>query len=121
MSPYESWKNTTCSYLDKAFGTGVPNTMKFAEYGMFGSFPYNASPGWWAQYRAKILGDQLTLLTGFIDLLQTEIELSNPVATPISLAEHSKSRKVFVVHGHDAHAVHSLNKAVDRAEGLLLL
>ena len=54
-APYESWKNTTCSYLDKAFGTGVPNTMKFAEYGMFGSFPYNASPGWWARYRAKIL------------------------------------------------------------------
>jgi hypothetical protein len=32
-APYESWKSTTCSYLDKAFGIGVPNTMKFDEHG----------------------------------------------------------------------------------------
>jgi predicted nucleotide-binding protein len=109
-APYESWKSTTVSYLDKAFGTGALNTTKFAEYGIYGSFPWNPPPGWWAAYRARTLRDQQTLLTGFIDLLQTEIELSNHGPARASLQEHSKSRKVFVVHGHDT----ALQQAVAR-------
>jgi hypothetical protein len=62
---------------------------------MYGSFPWNPPSGWWAAYRAKILRDQLTLLAGFIDLLQTEIELSNPVSARISSQELFKVAKGF--------------------------
>jgi predicted nucleotide-binding protein len=115
-APYESWKNTTCTYLDKAFGTDVPNTTKFAEYGMYGSSPGNASPAWWAQYRERTLRDQLTLLTGFVDLLQTEIELSKPVSVRVPAVEHSKSRKVFVVHGHDTALQQAVARLLERLD-----
>jgi predicted nucleotide-binding protein len=49
----------------------------------------------------KNLQGQLVLLAGFIDLLRTEVELRESKPNPIPSTEHSKSRKVFVVHGHD--------------------
>jgi predicted nucleotide-binding protein len=77
---------------------------------MYGSFPMNARDRWWAEWRAKNLRGQQTLLTGFTDLLQTEIELSEPTSIASSSTEHPKSRKVFVVHGHDV----GLQQAVAR-------
>jgi predicted nucleotide-binding protein len=107
---YASWMSTTSSYLEKAFGPNSPNVTKFSTYGMYGSFPMNAGDRWWAEWRAKNLRGQQTLLTGFIDLLQTEIELSGPTSIASFSTEHPKSRKVFVVHGHDT----GLQQAVAR-------
>jgi hypothetical protein len=41
-APYESWKNTTVSYLDKAFGRGALNTTKLP--GMACTGPFRGIP-----------------------------------------------------------------------------
>jgi predicted nucleotide-binding protein len=107
---YQSWENVTSSYLEKAFGTHSPNVTKFTSHGKYGSFPINAGAAWWAARRAQNVQGQLVLLAGFVDLLSTEIELSEPVSNSIPSTGHSKSRKVFVVHGHDT----GLKQAVAR-------
>ena len=105
---YQSWENTTKSYLEKSFGPNHPNITRFAEYGKYGSFPVSPPPGYAQNRRAQNLRGQSTLLEGFIDLLRTEIELSQPGSTVISPSDHSKSRKVFVVHGHDTGLTHGV-------------
>jgi len=47
---------------------------------------------------------------GFIGLLRTEIELRETASSVFPAKEHSKSRKVFIVHGHDV----ALQQAVAR-------
>jgi predicted nucleotide-binding protein len=98
---YQSWQSTTSSYLGKAFGTNSPNVAKFTTYGQYGSFPMSADDSWWSNWRRNNLRDRLILLSGFIDLLRTEIELNEPASPTVPTAGHSRSRKVFIVHGHD--------------------
>jgi hypothetical protein len=96
---YQSWENVTGSYLEKALGANSPNATKFLSCGKYGSFPMNAGEAWWSQRRAGQVNGQLVLLSGFIELLRTEIELQEPAMLPSSSAQRAKSRKIFVVTG----------------------
>jgi predicted nucleotide-binding protein len=107
---YTSWKNTTKSCLEKAFGENSPKVIEFVQFGSATSIPMNASEQWWSNRRAQNIQGRIVLLNGLIDLLRIEIELSEPGSPANSAADHSKSRKVFVVHGHDE----ALRQAVAR-------
>lgn len=111
---YASWEHTTKSYLEKAFGENHPNAAQFVEFSRIVSFPMNATEEWWAEKRAETLPEQLTLLGGFIGLLRTEIELAEPGPMTNAVADHSKSRKVFVVHGHQHGAKEEVARFVER-------
>jgi predicted nucleotide-binding protein len=111
---YSSWENTTKIYLEKAFGNNHPNATKLVEYGKFGSFPVNAPPQWWANWRAKNLQGQLTLLDGFIDVLKTEAELAEPRAAAAIDPERTTSRKIFLVHGHETGLQQTIARFLER-------
>ena len=103
---YEYWKTITHDYLTKCFGVGHRNINAVMRQGGLMSFPMNAGEAWWENHRVEQLTSQLTQLNGMIEILETEIELSNseggsPKATPTSKVPASNGRDVFVVHGHN--------------------
>src|SRR2546430_1034036 len=75
---HSAWENTTREFLVKAFGSDSPNVRRVTEVGKFGSFPMNAPPEWWENQHAGDLKTQITMLESFVELLQTEIEISGP-------------------------------------------
>ncbi len=98
---YHTWETVTASYLEKIFGSNSPKVEEFSTFGRYGSFPINAGDDWWRRWRAENCSHQLILLAGFVELLKTEIELAGPEPASDSTSHRTKSRKIFVVHGHD--------------------
>src|SRR5690606_10879654 len=78
----------------------------------YGSFPMNASEGWWEDHRAGSLHSQIRQLEGLLELLTTESQLqSGPSATAGSAGN---GHRLFLVHGHDERFLHETARFLEK-------
>lgn len=110
---FGSWDNTTRNFVEKAFGENHPNVQGFEYLWAFGNAGWD--PDEWAEHYAKGLRAKITALNGYIEELNVEIQLREPITPPASRSAATPSKKVFIVHGHNEaikyELAHSLGKA----------
>jgi predicted nucleotide-binding protein len=113
---YHQWESVTGACLEKIFGSNSPKVEQFLSFGKYGAFPGNAGKDWWLRWRAQNCRDQLILLAGFIEILKIDIDLAVPETTSDAASLHQKSRKVFVVHGHNDALRQSVARFLEKLE-----
>ncbi|MBX3373901.1 MAG: nucleotide-binding protein [Phycisphaeraceae bacterium] len=109
---HSTWVMLARNYLEKAFGQNSPNVTTVTSAGRYGSFPMNAGEAWWQNHRAETLQSQLKKIDGLIELLTTEVALQHDHVVPTPEAKHG--HKIFLVHGHDALALHETARFLEK-------
>jgi predicted nucleotide-binding protein len=109
---FGSWDNTTRNFVEKAFGENHPNVQGFEYMWAFGNSGW--SPAEWAEHYAKGLRAKITALNGYIEELNVEIQLREPITPPASRSAPPMSKKIFIVHGHDSTAREQLELIIHR-------
>jgi predicted nucleotide-binding protein len=109
---YSAWELLTQNFLEKAFGRHSPNISSVMNVGKYGVFPMNAGEGWLENHRAESLQTQIRQLEGLRELLQTEVQLSD--AGVAKASPHVTGHKIFLVHGHDDHALHQTARFLEK-------
>ncbi len=69
------------------------------DVGKYGSFAMNAGEEYWEERRAESLSKQITILSGLLEVLQTEITLDSPETARITYTP--SGQRTFLVHGRD--------------------
>ena len=115
------WELLTKNFLTKAFGNLSPNVSAVTDIGKYGSFPMNAGSDWWENHNAKSLQSKASRLRGLVELLETELTLSNEHSRPLpepkpSEALPAPSRRVFLVHGHNDGLLHEVARYLDKLQ-----
>lgn len=116
---FSSWDLLSKNFLSKAFGNFSPNVSAVIDIGRFGSFPMNAGPDWWENHHAVILSSKVSRLRGLVELLETEIDLSEGSQKLSEGPAEPKvvphlSRRVFLVHGHHDGLLHEVARYLER-------
>jgi hypothetical protein len=96
---FNSWDNTTRSFVEKAFGDNHPNIIDFLD--THSSANYLWSPAEWEQHRAEALEAKIAAIEGYIEQLSAEAANQKTDTLTQGALSAKKSRKVFIVHGHD--------------------
>ena len=78
-------------------------------------YPLNEGEAWWENLRAEDLAKQVSRLEGLVELLETEIQLSQDKAVTPRFAGTSGHR-VFLVHGHDEAVLHEVARFLEHLE-----
>ena len=97
---YQAWCTMARDFLAKIFGSLSPNVSSVMDVGRYGSIPMNAGEDYWEKHRMHSLEKQLTILEGLKEVLETEIALDTPEATPRAVYTPT-GNKTFLVHGRD--------------------
>ncbi|QUH25547.1 TIR domain-containing protein [Serpentinicella alkaliphila] len=111
---YDSWELLTRNYLEKAFGVGSPNVSSIMDIGKYGAFSMDAGPSYWENRRAESLQSQLKNMNGLIELLRTELELTEESVISNNI-DHFGNR-VFLVHGHNEAALHETARFIEKLD-----
>ncbi len=107
---YTEWRTVTSDYVVKAFGTASRQSQQFENVGSFSCIPGNADENWYTKQRFKELGADLSNLRSFINILNTDFELEDHGSRkPTNIGSNS----VFIVHGHDHAALHSVARFIE--------
>jgi len=110
-----SWELLTKNFLSKAFGNYSSNVSAVTDIGKYGSFPMNAGPEWWDAHNAKSLESKVSRLRGLVELLETELVLSDEAPTSLlPQAPIAVSRRVFLVHGHHDGLLHEVARYLEK-------
>lgn len=109
---YSRWTLLARNYLEKAFGKTSPNVTSITNVGRFGSVPLNADESWWESHRATSLQSQLAKVDALIELLETEVTLTEGHA--VAPQRESGGHRIFLVHGHDEGALHETARFLER-------
>jgi predicted nucleotide-binding protein len=117
---YDTWKNVTKIFLIKAFGTSSPNIPTFMDVGKYSSRPLYPEPSYWEQKRAEKLEKQISLLGGFIEILESETSSSDDKNLKEKKYIPIDEKSVFLVHGHDS-AMESITARFIEKLGLKLI
>ncbi|HLL88661.1 MAG TPA: nucleotide-binding protein [Tepidisphaeraceae bacterium] len=99
-----TWTNVTRDFICKAFGADTEKCQEVFPPGGFSFIPLETTEAYWETRRAERIQEGLTGLSGLVEVLRTEMELSEGTSPPTHGSEASRlstSRKVFIVHGHD--------------------
>lgn len=111
---YGAWEVLTRDYLVKSFGSESPNVDSVMDVGKYGSFPMNASEGWWERHRFESLQRQVVVLDSLLELLNTEIELATEHA-PVQDGT-TPGNSVFLVHGHSESVLQAVARFLEKLE-----
>jgi predicted nucleotide-binding protein len=111
---FETWETLTRNYLEKAFGKGSPNVSDIMDIGRLVAFPMNATPDYWEKRRFDTLTSKTNRLEGLIELLKTEIELSDD--SIIKNEKRNLGHRVFIVHGHSEATLHETARYLEKME-----
>lgn len=98
------WTNITRDFIEKAFGANSEKIYEVFPRSFVSFAPDNADERYWEGRRAERIAEALGGLKALVEVLQTEVELSEDSAASsalMSAATSPISRKVFIVHGHD--------------------
>src|SRR5260370_13571520 len=108
---YYSWINTTKNYVEKAFGTNSSNITHFN-----GCNPVVAYHELNRQlaYVAKCRDSHIVAVDSFIEQLKKEIELGTSSVAHNSPIDPVVSRRIFLVHGQDGEAKHTVARFLER-------
>jgi len=110
---YGQWQLVTKNVLEKAFGTNSPNVVNFESAArlMF----ITGDTDWQRHYRDTI-ETQLSRLAGLTELIETEQQLRAGVAPHAtnSDAVGANAHGIFVVHGHNATALHEVARFLEK-------
>jgi predicted nucleotide-binding protein len=97
---FNAWNNATRNYIEKAFGEKHRNVENFD------NAEGTTSPVWsgyqWSAHYADTLQHKVAALNGYIEELKTEILIRQWDSSAGANIEREPSKKVFIVHGHDA-------------------
>lgn len=108
---FSAWKLVARNYLEKAFGVNSPNVSSVFSSGVY-AISFDADENYYEQRRAEDLQTELTRIEGLIELLNTEIQLSE--GEPIENKPTEFGHKVFLVHGHDMAALHETARFLEK-------
>ena len=110
---HTAWNNVTRSYLVKVFGSKSPNVNEVIHASSSVVMHLGASDYEGQEYMRSLVENQIKMLEGCIEQLETEIELSTSQANPRRPIERTVQLgdRVFLVHGSD----HGIKETVARA------
>ena len=115
-SAVEVWASTTGDYIKQTFGSQSGHLTTFWGAGRIrmGDAPYEE---YYEQEDAQELERRIKVLDGLIDQIDTELQFSKSSVVAGDLASKSaepRQEKVFLVHGHDAPALHEVARFLER-------
>jgi len=108
---HSAWEILARNYLEKAFGVNSPNVSNVLSGGVY-AVSFNATEEYFEERRSENLQTQLKKIEGLIELLNTEIQLSE--GEPIQNRPTEFGHKVFLVHGHDMAALHETARFLEK-------
>jgi predicted nucleotide-binding protein len=110
---YFSWIHTTLTYIKKAFGEDSSQVTHFDDFGPVVTYPERSR-----QFAnlAKCRDSHLVALEGLIEQLKKEIELGASAVRNGSLVNPVVSRRVFLVHGRDGEAKHTVARFLEKLD-----
>lgn len=110
---FDTWELVTKNFLERAFGQGSPNIGAIMDVGKYGSFPMEADEAYWEERRAESLQTKLAKLQGLIELLQTELKLTETATVALP---KPTGHRIFLVHGHDEQVLHQVARFLEQLE-----
>jgi predicted nucleotide-binding protein len=108
---YFAWANTTEQYIKRAFGTDSSNVTDFENSG---PHVIHRDFGRQLRYLAERRDAQVVALDSYIEQLKTEIELRESDVTVGSKIDPVISGRIFLVHGQDGEAKHTIARFLER-------
>ena len=108
---HSTWELLARNYLEKAFGVNSPNVSTVLSGGVF-FVSMDADESYFEKKRAENLQTQLKKIEGLIELLNTEIQLSE--GEPIQNKPAGFGYKIFLVHGHDMAFLHEAARFLEK-------
>lgn len=113
----QAWEAVCHDLLIRAFGTASPNIDRVMGVGRYDFAVGGGNETAWEQSRAVNMETRLEILTGLIDLLDSQARLSSTGSIAMKLSSHvpaATSTRVFLVHGHDEAAIHETARFLER-------
>ena len=110
---HSTWELLARNYLEKAFGVNSPNVSNALSVGAR-VVHFSESESSIENKRAEYLKTQLKKIEGLIELLNTEIQLSEGGLVQNKPTEFGY--KVFLVHGHDMSALHETARFLEKLD-----
>lgn len=113
---HAAWDNVTRDYLVRAFGSRSPNVNEVVSAHSSVPLHLRSSDADFERSGASRLENQVTMLRGCVQQLETDIELaaSGAEETRSRAAEPGPPHRVFIVHGRDAGAKDTVARVVER-------
>jgi predicted nucleotide-binding protein len=108
---HSTWELLARNYLEKVFGVYSPNVSTVLSDGVY-AISFDADENFFEQKRAENLQTQLKKIEGLIELLNTEIQLSE--GEPIQSKPTEFGYKIFLVHGHDIASLHETARFLEK-------
>lgn len=110
---HSTWELLARNYLEKAFGVNSPNVSSVLNTGLH-VISSSANESFLEKRRAEDLQTQLKRTEGLIELLSTEIQLSE--GGPIQNKPTEFGYKVFLVHGHGMAVLHETARFLEKLD-----
>ena len=106
-----AWETLAEHYLVKTFGSDSPNVSAVIHETSVFSIPYEADEHYWDRYYKERMQKRTKILESLVEVLETEIQLSQGLAPR---ASHNIGEKVFIVHGHNDGALQSIARFIEK-------
>lgn len=113
----QAWETVCHDLLIRAFGSKSPNIERVMDVGRYDFAFGGGDEITWENARAENLKTRLEILSGLIDLLDSQARLASTGSVAPRLENPvtaSTSTRVFLVHGHNEAAIHETARFLER-------
>jgi predicted nucleotide-binding protein len=109
---FETWQLVAKNILEKTFGVNSPNVSSIMDAARWWILSGNEDHDWWQKHYTSSLQTQITMLGGLVELLQTEVQLSQGQVTVTSPTV--TGHRIFLVHGHSEEVLHMTARFLEK-------
>jgi hypothetical protein len=116
---YGAWDLVTRDVLERSFGRDSRHARTVLDVGKCDALPAEATADWWEQHDADLLDRRLSRLRALVEIVRAEHQLgagpgSSAGGAHEAGAPGARSRRVFLVHGHDHLALNQTARFLEK-------